>query len=88
MIFHYNEQLEIITSREAQIRTLKRIDPKRVVEVKVNPATAQPIQITAKDMINKAQERLDMDNLWLEELDKMIEEEQPKPIKDTTSGKN
>jgi GntR family transcriptional regulator len=40
LISQFNQQQEIVISREAKIMTLKKLDPHKVVEVRINPATA------------------------------------------------
>lgn len=78
LVSQFNQQQEIVVSREAQIRVLKKLPKDKVVELRMDPEAMNVKQVTASMMLEKATEKLDLDRMWLEELEAMIEEESKK----------
>lgn len=75
LISQHDSQQEIVISREAQVRVLRRLDPHKVVELRMDSEELRLKQVTAKMMLEKAEEKLELDRIWLEEIRLMIEEE-------------
>lgn len=70
----YNDQLELILSQKAYIRTMKRLDQDKVMEVKIDHQTMQAKKITVKEVLEKAEEKLELYETWLEEIEKLLKE--------------
>lgn len=71
----YDNQLEILLSRETKIRVMKQLPESKVVEIRMNPTTMAAEKITAAQSLEKELEKIEVDKMWLEETEKMIEEE-------------
>lgn len=70
----YNEQLNIVVSRDIQMEVLKKLDPERVVEIRMDH-NLEARKITAKDMLRNAEEKQALDTMWLKVLDEKVKEE-------------
>lgn len=70
----YNEQLNIVISREIQLEVLHKLDPERVIEIRIDQ-NMEARKITAKDMIRNAEEKQSIDLIWLKVLEERVREE-------------
>lgn len=81
----YNEQLNIVISREIQLEVLHKLDPERVIEIRIDQ-NMEARKITAKDMIRNAEEKQSIDLIWLKVLEERVREEKVSPADSKKTG--
>jgi hypothetical protein len=77
----YNDQLEKVINREASVRMLQEMakqDAGRVLLVTPDLDTMMPKKVTVADRLQEMEENLKLDQRRLEELERMLNEEENK----------
>jgi len=70
----YNDQLALVLNRKAMLRMLQKMDPKKVVTVKVDPSTLEAVTVTVAQKIAQISETVETETALITEYELMIKE--------------
>ena len=87
MVSLYNDQLELVLNRKAGVRMLEKMaakDSKKILHSELDPGTMQMKHTTVADRLVTFKEALELEEMRLEEYQKMMEEQKEKSEKPKT----